>query len=468
MAGSLPFFPQRFIVRGEIRSKSATSRIVIKSGKSERDTFGVVLLVSDMVCIIKDQISKSKYQKEIVSLFHGSIVKNNQAIEQYSNCYTVIVKEYLQKNYKIYLSILLSLIIVLFIIPIFATPRRLMNLISKIKIPKFNFGKLFTLNFDQTTTQSEGRSRLTPTENITGSVNYNYISPIPTIKGSKNLTPTPIINNPSSIISKNPTPTIYIPDDDLVDFPIENDDINNIPGYPTNVPKPTKPPKPSPTPLAPPEYLRPGTGLEDIFKKAGELACVPPALLKAFVAQEAPGVLNWSDQTALFYNAYDWWHRVKEKSQVCGGYGYYTHTGLIPEDSLFAGEKCKDPFSPETANDTYSRLLGSCQMLRSYWEKDFKEPTRQKLKVKQVDRRVLIDCLIGYGIHFRKDSGYTGGCNNWALKDVAKAACVNTGVSCDVYNYCYKICNNYNKYAYKNFNCNSASSFFVPGTCQFK
>jgi len=44
-----------------------------------------------MVCIIKDQISKSKYQKEIVSLFHGSIVKNNQAIEQYSNCYTVIV-----------------------------------------------------------------------------------------------------------------------------------------------------------------------------------------------------------------------------------------------------------------------------------------------------------------------------------------------------------------------------------------
>lgn len=237
----------------------------------------------------------------------------------------------------------------------------------------------------------------------------------------------------------------------------------------TSYPSPTKKLKPSPTPLAPPEYLRPGTGLDDIFNKAAELSCVPAALLKAFVAQEAPGVLNWSDEQALFYNAYDWWHRVKDKQKVCTGYGYYTHTGLIAEDSLFANERCDDPFTPETANDTYSKVIGSCQMLQSYWEKDYKEPTRQKLKVSKVDRRVLIDCLVGYGIHFRKDTGYTGSCTNWDFKYVVKAACVNAGGTCDYYNYCTTICNNYNKYANKSFACGSAAGLFVPGSfCQFK
>jgi hypothetical protein len=352
--------------------------------------------------------------------------------------------------------LILSFITVFFIVPFFMTPGRLMDLISKIKIPKFNFGKLFTLNFDS----SLGSGNPTPTTVDYQNNSFNIPTTAPTIQ------PTGLINQtPTTKPIKTPTPN-----DELVDFPVENNDINNIPGYPTNAPKPTKPAKPSPTPLAPPEYLRPGTGLEDIFKKAGELACVPPALLKAFVAQEAPGVLNWSDQTALFYNAYDWWHRVKEVKQVCAGYGYYTHTGLVAEDSLFAGEKCKDPFSPETANDTYSKLLGSCQMLQSYWEKDYKNPTKQKLKVDQVDRRVLIDCLIGYGIHFRQDTGYSGSCSgDWEMKYVAKAACVNAGGNCDQYNYCTLICNNYNKYAHKNYSCGNAAGLFVPGSyCQFK
>jgi len=343
---------------------------------------------------------------------------------------------YFKKNYRVFLSIILSFIFVFFVIPFFMTPGKIINFISGIRFSTFNFDNLFRLNF-----------KSTPTFIV-----RNGLKPFPT---NLPIQPTVLLTPSLGVLTKSiitPTPT----------RPIQ-------PIKPTTYIMPTKPPKPSPTPLAPPEYLRPGTGLEDIFKKAGELSCVPTALLKAFVAQEAPGVLNWSDQMALFYNAYDWWHRVKEVKQVCAGYGYYTHTGLVAEDSLFAGEKCKDPFSPETANDTYSRVLGSCQMLRSYWENDFKEPTRQKLKVSQVDRRVLIDCLVGYGIHFRKDSGYTGGCDNWALKDVAKAACVNAGGTCDYYNYCYTICNNYNKFANKSFNCNSAAGLFIPGSyCQFK
>jgi len=45
-AGSLPFLPQRLIVSGETRRSSATSRMVIRSGRSESETF---LLPFDMV-----------------------------------------------------------------------------------------------------------------------------------------------------------------------------------------------------------------------------------------------------------------------------------------------------------------------------------------------------------------------------------------------------------------------------------
>lgn len=49
IAGSLPFFPQRLIVRGDTLSKSATSRIVNRSGKSVSDSFLDLLLLTDMV-----------------------------------------------------------------------------------------------------------------------------------------------------------------------------------------------------------------------------------------------------------------------------------------------------------------------------------------------------------------------------------------------------------------------------------
>ena len=48
IAGSLPFLPQRFIVSGDTRRMSATSRIVKRSGKSSSDTFGFFLLDTDM------------------------------------------------------------------------------------------------------------------------------------------------------------------------------------------------------------------------------------------------------------------------------------------------------------------------------------------------------------------------------------------------------------------------------------
>ena len=57
MAGSLPRLPQRFMVRGETRRISATSRIVKRSGKSESDILLLLLFDRDMVGIIKHYIS---------------------------------------------------------------------------------------------------------------------------------------------------------------------------------------------------------------------------------------------------------------------------------------------------------------------------------------------------------------------------------------------------------------------------
>jgi len=241
-----------------------------------------------------------------------------------------------------------------------------------------------------------------------------------------------------------------------------------LPIQPTKTPKPTEKPKPTPTPLAPPEYIRPGTSLEDIYKIAGEKRCVPAALLKAFVAQEGPGALSYSDQSALFYNAYDWWHRAKEVKEVCGGYAYHTETGLIPQDSLFAGEKCKEGFNPSTTGYD-SGSMGATQILQSYWDKTYKDKVKQKLKVGQADRRVLLDSLVGFGLIVVDNTKYSGSCNNWEFKYVIKAACANAGGSCEPYNYCYTICNNYNKYSGQNNNCNNVKDLFVPGSyCQFK
>ncbi len=290
-------------------------------------------------------------------------------------------------------------------------------------------------------------------------------------------TPTSTINSENSTsidFDKTPTiipisPTRYLLPTAKTSMPTENIIMPTAQPKPTNRPKPTNMPEPTPTPLAPAEYLRPGKSLEDIFKVAGELSCMPAAVLKSFVAQEGPGALTYSDKSALFYNAYDWWHRVTEKKQVCSGYGYFPETGLIAEDSLFAGERCKEAFSPETANDTTSRSLGATQILEYYWNKDYKEKTKQKLKVEKVDRRVLLDALVGFGIAFKEGVKYNGPCDTWDFKYVMRAACINAGTHCEKYNYCYTICNNYNKFSGQTNNCNGVNDLFVPDSyCEFK
>ena len=233
------------------------------------------------------------------------------------------------------------------------------------------------------------------------------------------------------------------------------------PPIPTKALQPTA----APTPVAPAEYLRPGTSLDDIFAKASALTCVSVDVFKSLIAQESPGVLTYSQKSALFYNAYDWWHRVTEKQQVCSGYGYYPETGLIAEDSMFAGESCKAGIN----GDTISKAMGASQMLKYYWDKVYAEKTKQVLKVDKVDRRVLLDALVGWGIDIKEGTKYSGSCTNWDFKHAMQAACINTGATDNCKTYCNTICRNFNRFTGQNNDCSNVVAIFVPGSyCQFK
>lgn len=52
IAGSLPDLPQRLMVKGETRRREATSLIVKRSGKSEREIFELNLFFKSNVDII--------------------------------------------------------------------------------------------------------------------------------------------------------------------------------------------------------------------------------------------------------------------------------------------------------------------------------------------------------------------------------------------------------------------------------
>lgn len=58
IAGSLPFLPHLLMVRGDTRKIVATSRMVSRSGRLSSDSFGAVLLETDIDRIIKIRMEK--------------------------------------------------------------------------------------------------------------------------------------------------------------------------------------------------------------------------------------------------------------------------------------------------------------------------------------------------------------------------------------------------------------------------
>ncbi len=338
------------------------------------------------------------------------------------------MKEYITKNYKTYLSIILSLIIVLFVIPIFATPGRLTNLISKIRFPNLNFDQ-----FDQT----KGQSRLTPTTNVINSVNFYQTSPIPTPlrpTGYAGQAPTnrlnPILSptNGTDVINHVSTPTIT--------------------KTPTKYIKPTKIPKPTKTPdVFPidPSLVRPGKTSNEVFKIASQKTCVPEAVLKSIAYIESGEFFSVvSPKYFLLYNSYNWWNSpyLTEEKRACGGYDFANATGIIPSDSKFAGYNCH---SDGSTSSEYNTIMGPMQMTIAIQNK-FAKNAASALGVKQVDRRVILDALLLAGFNI-KYNVRASSCVSWSGREVAKAACSYYG-SCNN-GYCTTFCNNYRKFGGK-------------------
>lgn len=341
------------------------------------------------------------------------------------------MKRYIVNNYKIYLSILASLIIVFFVIPIFATPGRLTNLISKIKIPEFNFD------------QTKGQSRLTPTINESNRVDFYQTTAAPT-----SIISTPIIIQDSGFINETPT-----------DFPNSPTTYELQPTTyitPTNTPKPTKAPKPTKPPdefPIDPKLVRPGKTSDEVFAFASSKTCVPKEVLKAIAYIESGEFFSVvSPKYFLLYNSYNWWNSqfLTEEKRACGGYDFANATGIIPADSKFAGYNCH---SDGSTSSEYNTIMGPMQMTIAIQNR-YAKNAASSLGVKQVDRRVILDALLLAGFNI-KDNVKASSCSNWSNSELIKAASSYYG-SCDS-NYCITFCNNYRRFGGKG-TCNASSN----------
>lgn len=345
-------------------------------------------------------------------------------------------------NFRTFLAIFLSLFIFFGIKYLYTNPQilspdniyagitqktaQLKTKISSIRLP--NLANLFTLNFKLS--NSEPTNQLT---NVSPSINFGQAptgiwQPTPT-----NFIPTPTLYlrptsqpfKPSPTLIKNPTPTESV--------------------------KPTKKPPPAPTSYAPKEDIRPGQDLDDIFEIASGHSCAPMAAIKAIIAQETPGIYTMSLSQVLLYNSYKWWYRVETKQEICSGQAYHPGDNLIPQDSNFGGEIC----FPDKIKDYKSTSIGAGMIIDSTWN-SFKGEVKNKLKVKEVDRRVLLDALIGVGLILKSNAGSGSSCKSWDIKTLKKAACIYySGRPCTSATafYCNVVCNNYNKYSGGNLNC---------------
>jgi hypothetical protein len=326
------------------------------------------------------------------------------------------MKNYLQRNYRTYLSIILSLIIVLFIIPIFATPGKLTNLLSKIKFPEINFGKMFTLSFPETK-----KKEWKPLTKYNGDIEFTKVTSEPT-------------QIPSSIIDNNLQPF-------LTSTPYRLQPTAYI--NPTKTPKPTKAPDVFPID---PSLARPGKTTDEVFEIASQKTCVPVAVLKSIAYIESGEFFSVvSPKYFLLYNSYNWWKSqyLTDVKRACGGYDYASNTGIIPSDSNFAGQACNGGQGGDLV------AMGPLSV-SDYWEGKYKKPAANVLGVPQTDQRVILDAIAIVAMSV-KDNVKPANCSNWTAHEVAKAACSYYG-SCgfkDGTYYCNTFCRNYTKFGGK-------------------
>jgi hypothetical protein len=220
---------------------------------------------------------------------------------------------------------------------------------------------------------------------------------------------------------------------------------------PTNTPKPTKPPAGFPID---PSLKRPGTTTADVFSIASQKTCVPAPVLRAIGSIESGGFFDQVDPKYFqLYNSYEWWKSsyLTDVKRACGGYDYDGNTGIIPDDSNFAGQTCPGAMGGDL-------VVRGPMSVSDYWEGKYKPKAAKLLGVSAVDQRVILDAIVIVGLSVN-DNVKPSSCQSWSAHDVAKAACVYYGSCKD--GYCSTFCKNITKFGGQN--CSGAVSQFANG-----
>lgn len=256
-----------------------------------------------------------------------------------------------------------------------------------------------------------------------------------------------------NISQKPPTPTIFNEEKEILNLKyFEYEKIITPTKIQTNKPKSTISPKPTtiPTPTPIKTDQRPGSTLEEIFQEVNKRKCVPIALLKAFQVMESGAYfsLDTPKEKIKKYNRYGWW--VDGSGDPCEGLGYYFQTGIIPPDSVRAGERCAPPVGRQDIN---LKEMG----IFSITERD-QETTKKYLKndfVVPYDRRVLFDNALIFAVITRNriPGGPPPNCDKWP-DEIVKIVAEKQAGQCNYYysqtgrsgNYCQEILSLYHKF----------------------
>ena len=303
------------------------------------------------------------------------------------------------------------------------------GLLSNLKFNPGSLTRLFTLQFSDNNNLAQiNPSGPTGMNGINNGLPPVYVPPTKTIK-------------PTGLINQTPTSVQQTPDNELVDFPVEDNDINNIPGAPTNTPRPTNKPKPTatPKPQAITSAQRPGNTLTEIFNDVQKRECIPAALLYAFQTQETGPwwPIDSSSSKVKIYNKYGWW--TDGTGNSCTGMGYHTQTGIVPADASDAGTVCQNPI-PSGADQG---IMGILQI--SQEEQDAALKYMTGIIKGNIDRRVLFDNTVIFAIITKNRLGDPPtNCSDWPEDAIREAAEKHYGACSD--NYCENILKYYREY----------------------
>ncbi|MCX7955528.1 MAG: hypothetical protein N2593_00230 [Patescibacteria group bacterium] len=218
---------------------------------------------------------------------------------------------------------------------------------------------------------------------------------------------------------------------------------------PTEFLLPTKTPKPTITPdyfNIDPSLARPGKTPDEVFDIASQKTCVPKEILKSIAYIESGKFFDVvSPKYFLLYNSYNWWNSefLTEEKRICGGYGYNLNKGVVPNDSKFAGYRCR------ADNNNNLDVMGPMSV-SYYGQQKYGKKVANLLGVNDADRRVILDALIIVGLII-KDNVRPQNCKDWNSKQIIKAACGYYG-SCGIKDgsyYCATFCKNYKNFGGK-------------------